>query len=81
MAGMWGLRASADRELARTIARLAVERKLSQHYNKENYYGGDQAFLGDMVYPLGGKEEMWWEVEDENGNVGWVENDKLKPIK
>lgn len=36
---------------------------------------------GDMVYPLGGKEEMWWEVEDENGNVGWIENDKLKPIK
>jgi hypothetical protein len=36
---------------------------------------------GDMVYPLGGKEEMWWEVEDENGNVGWVENDKLKPAQ
>ena len=36
---------------------------------------------GDMVYPLGAKEEMWWEVEDENGNVGWIENDNLKPIK
>lgn len=36
---------------------------------------------GDRVYPLGGKEEMWWEVEDENGNVGWIENDNLKPVK
>jgi curli biogenesis system outer membrane secretion channel CsgG len=36
---------------------------------------------GDMVYPLGAKEDMWWEIEDENGNVGWVENDDLKPIK
>ena len=36
---------------------------------------------GMMVYPLGGKEDMWWEVEDENGNVGWVPNDKLEPKK
>ncbi|MBY0421349.1 MAG: CsgG/HfaB family protein, partial [Parvularculaceae bacterium] len=25
---------------------------------------------GDTVYPTGGKEDMWWEVEDENGNAG-----------
>jgi len=36
---------------------------------------------GMIVYPLGGKEGMWWEIEDQNGNVGWVENDKLKPAK
>lgn len=36
---------------------------------------------GMMVYPVGGKEGMWWEVEDENGNVGWVLNDKLAPKK
>ncbi len=36
---------------------------------------------GLLVYPLGGKEGLWWEVEDENGNVGWVPNDKLKPAK
>ncbi len=36
---------------------------------------------GDMVYPLGATEGMWWEIEDENGNAGWVENDKLKPVK
>lgn len=36
---------------------------------------------GDMVYPTGAKEEMWWEVEDENGNVGWIENPNLKPVE
>lgn len=36
---------------------------------------------GMLVYPLGGKEGLWWEIEDENGNVGWVENDKLKPAR
>jgi len=36
---------------------------------------------GMMVYPLGGKEGLWWEVEDENGNSGWVPNDKLEPKK
>ena len=35
---------------------------------------------GMMLYPLGGKEDMWWEVEDENGNVGWVINTKLAPM-
>ena len=34
---------------------------------------------GMMVYPTGGKEGMWWEVEDENGNAGWILNDKLAP--
>lgn len=36
---------------------------------------------GMIVYPLGGKEGMWWEIEDQNGNVGWVENDDLEPAK
>jgi hypothetical protein len=35
---------------------------------------------GMMLYPLGGKEDMWWEVEDENGNTGWVLNTKLAPM-
>jgi hypothetical protein len=34
---------------------------------------------GMMVFPLGAKEAMWWEVEDENGNVGWISNDQLAP--
>ena len=27
---------------------------------------------GDMVYPTGQKNGVWWEVDDENGNRGWV---------
>jgi len=36
---------------------------------------------GDIVYPTGAKEDLWWEVEDENGNVGWIENPNLKPAE
>lgn len=36
---------------------------------------------GMLVYPTGAKEDIWWEVEDENENVGWVENDKLQQAK
>ncbi|MBS0194562.1 MAG: SH3 domain-containing protein [Proteobacteria bacterium] len=36
---------------------------------------------GMMVYPTGNQQGMWWEVEDENGNTGWVLNDKLEPKK
>jgi len=35
---------------------------------------------GMMLYPTGGKEDKWWEVEDENGNTGWVLNTKLAPM-
>lgn len=27
---------------------------------------------GDTVYPTGQKNGIWWEVDDENGNRGWV---------
>jgi curli biogenesis system outer membrane secretion channel CsgG len=27
---------------------------------------------GDMVYPTGQKNGIWWEVDDENGNRGWI---------
>jgi len=36
---------------------------------------------GMIVYPLGAREGLWWEVEDENGNAGWVLNTALKPAK
>ncbi|MGE3302658.1 MAG: CsgG/HfaB family protein [Hyphomonadaceae bacterium] len=36
---------------------------------------------GALVYPTGTKEGMYWEVEDENENTGWVKNDQLKPAK
>ena len=34
---------------------------------------------GDSVYPTGQKNGVWWEVDDENGNRGWVVNFQLKP--
>ena len=27
---------------------------------------------GDLVYPTGQKNGVWWEVDDENGNRGWM---------
>lgn len=35
--------------------------------------------LGATVYPTGNKQGLWWEVADENDNVGWVLNTKLAP--
>lgn len=34
---------------------------------------------GATVYPTGTKNGLWWEVADENDNVGWVLNTKLAP--
>ena len=34
---------------------------------------------GAIVYPTGKKDGLWWEVADENDNVGWVLNTKLTP--
>jgi hypothetical protein len=36
---------------------------------------------GSIVYPTGKKQELWWEVADENDNVGWVLNTGLEPGK
>lgn len=35
--------------------------------------------VGSIVYPTGKKDGLWWEVADENDNVGWVLNTKLAP--
>lgn len=37
--------------------------------------------VGSTVYPTGKKEGLWWEVADENDNVGWVLNTKLAPAQ
>ena len=37
--------------------------------------------IGATVYPTGNKKDLWWEVADENDNVGWVLNTKLAPGK
>jgi curli biogenesis system outer membrane secretion channel CsgG len=34
---------------------------------------------GAIVYPTGNKNGLWWEVADENDNVGWVINTRLAP--
>jgi hypothetical protein len=36
---------------------------------------------GMRVFPLGEKDGMWWKVEDENGNQGWVKNTDLEPLR
>jgi curli biogenesis system outer membrane secretion channel CsgG len=35
--------------------------------------------VGAILYPTGNKNGLWWEVADENDNVGWVLNTKLTP--
>jgi hypothetical protein len=39
--------------------------------------------VGAIVYPTGNKsaDGLWWEVADENDNVGWVQNTALAPAK
>lgn len=36
---------------------------------------------GAIVFPTGTKNGLWWEVSDENDNVGWVLNTKLEPSR
>jgi curli biogenesis system outer membrane secretion channel CsgG len=34
---------------------------------------------GAIVYPTGEKQGLWWQIADENDNVGWALNTKLTP--
>jgi curli biogenesis system outer membrane secretion channel CsgG len=34
---------------------------------------------GDLVYPTGQRNGVWWEVDDENGNRGWVSSAAISP--
>lgn len=34
---------------------------------------------GDLVYPTGQKNGVWWEVDDENGNRGWLASTTITP--
>jgi hypothetical protein len=36
---------------------------------------------GNKVFPTGKKEGLWWEVSDENDNLGWTLNTKLEPAR
>lgn len=35
--------------------------------------------VGDSVFPTGQKNGVWWEVDDENGNRGWVSSAMIGP--
>jgi curli biogenesis system outer membrane secretion channel CsgG len=37
--------------------------------------------VGDPVFPTGQKNGVWWEVDDENGNRGWVSSAMISPRK
>lgn len=47
--------------------------------------GGGQVLrnlpAGAAVYPTGERDGMWWQVQDENSNEGWVNNDFLEPVR
>lgn len=36
---------------------------------------------GAIVYPTGNKNGLWWEVADDNDNVGWALNTKLEAAR
>ncbi|MDB5447683.1 MAG: hypothetical protein JWQ97_3000, partial [Phenylobacterium sp.] len=35
--------------------------------------------VGDLVFPTGQRNGIWWEVDDENGNRGWVSSAMISP--
>ena len=35
--------------------------------------------VGDSVFPTGQKNGVWWEVDDETGNRGWVSSVTIGP--
>lgn len=37
--------------------------------------------VGAIVFPTGQKNGLWWEVADENDNVGWMLNTNLAPAR
>ncbi|HYD72935.1 MAG TPA: SH3 domain-containing protein, partial [Candidatus Binatia bacterium] len=47
--------------------------------------GGGQVLrnlpAGAIVYPSGERDGVWWAVEDENQNQGWISNDDLEPVR
>ena len=35
--------------------------------------------VGLRLYPTGQRDGTWWEVMDDNDNIGWVQNERLAP--
>lgn len=67
---------AAPKEAFRTTKSVAMKRSPSASSSNVR-----ELEKGDIVYPTGAKEDLWWEVEDENENVGWIENTNLKQVQ
>ena len=76
-----GLPASAAAEAPREAFKVAVKSVQLKRSPSASSSAVRTLEKGDMVYPTGAKEDLWWEVEDENGNAGWIENPNLKPVE
>ncbi len=68
--------AMAPREAFRTTSSVIMRREPNARSQVIRTLTRDM-----MVFPTGEREGMWWEVADENDNVGWVRNDNLAPAR
>ena len=67
---------TAPREAFRTTASVIMRREPNARAQIVRTLTRDM-----MVYPTGERDGMWWEVADDNDNVGWVRNDNLAPAR
>lgn len=68
--------AMAPREAFRTTASVIMRREPNTRAAIVRTLNRDL-----MVFPTGERDGMWWEVADENDNIGWVRNDNLAPAR
>ncbi len=68
--------ALAPREAFRTTASVIMRREPNTRAPIVRTLNRDL-----MVFPTGERDGMWWEVADENDNIGWVRNDNLAPAR
>lgn len=64
----------SDNPRADNAQQAVTMTKPGNMYNKPNGKGGivRKVDAGMMLYPTGEKDGVWWEVQDELGNHGWV---------
>ncbi|WP_332770128.1 CsgG/HfaB family protein [Phenylobacterium sp.] len=71
-----GAQASANAGIQAYTAKSAVVLRKSPSPQA----GAVRSFaVGELVYPTGQKNGIWWEVDDENGNRGWVSSAFITP--
>ena len=55
-------------------------RLIALHKGPSSQSGVVRSFQpGELVYPTGQKNGIWWEADDENGNRGWVPSTAISP--